>query len=249
MDVVSSASRLIVGSTTCKCLKMITVHHLNNSRSQRVLWMLEELGLKYDVVYHQRDPKTNLAPQSLRRVHPLGKAPILVDDEKTLLESGAILEYLVETYGRGKFKPAPGTPEALRYSFWMHFAEGSAMTPLLLSLIFSRVANPPLPMPLKLIVAPIAKGIADQVRKLLIAPNLKSQQAYMEAELERSTWFAGSEFTAADVQMSFVVEASQARGDVTTSSHPKLSSYLDRIHSRPLYRRALEVGGPYNLLR
>lgn len=210
--------------------------------------MLEELGLKYEVVHHQRNPKTNLAPDSLRAIHPLGKAPVLVDGDKVLVESGAILEYLVDTYGAGRFKPAPKTNEALRYSFWMHFAEGSAMTPLLLSLIFSRVANPPLPMPIKLIVAPIAKSIAAKINKLMIAPNLKAHQEYMESQLQKTLWFTGEEFTTADVQMSFVVEASQARGGVSKSTSPKLAAFLERIHARSAYKKAIEVGGPYDLL-
>lgn len=226
---------------------MITLHHLNNSRSQRILWMLEELGLKYEVKYHQRDAVTMLAPPSLKAVHPLGKAPVLVDGEATLVESGAILEYLVDKYGGGKFMPAEGTNERLRYTFWMHFAEGSAMTPLLLSLIFKKISDPPLPLPVKILVAPIAKGIAAQVNKMLIAPNLKAHQDYMEAELSKSTWFAGDEFTAADVQMSFAVEASAARG-MTREARPKLFSYLNRIHARPAYKKALEVGGPYDLM-
>lgn len=226
---------------------MITVHHLDNSRSQRILWMLEELGLKYNVQFHKRNPKTMLAPPSLKAVHPLGKAPVLVDGDLTLVESGAILEYLVDKYGGGRFKPSV-EKENLRYSFWMHFAEGSAMTPLLLKLIFDKIKNPPLPLPVRALIAPVGKGIAAQVEKMLIAPNLKSHQAYMESELSKSTWFAGETFTAADVQMSFVVEASAGRGGITRETHPRLMGYLDRIHARPAYKKALEVGGPYNLL-
>lgn len=226
---------------------MIIVHHLDNSRSQRILWMLEELGLKYEVKYHKRDPKTMLAPDSLRAVHPLGKAPVLVDNGVTLVESAAILEYLVDKYGGGKFKPVPGTPEFLRYTFWMHFAEGSAMTPLLLRLIFDKIKNPPIPAVAKFLIAPVVQGIAAQVNKMVIAPNLKSHQAYMEAELGKSPWFAGPEFTAADVQMSFVVEASASRGGLTKTSHPKLIGFLDKIHARPAYKKAIEVGGPYEL--
>ncbi len=227
---------------------MIILHHLDNSRSQRILWMLEELGLQYEVKFHKRDPKTMLAPASLKAVHPLGKSPVLVDDGLVLIESGAILEYLVGKYGKGKFKPPEGTPESLRYNFWMHFAEGSAMTPLLLRLVFDKISNPPIPAIAKALIAPVTKGIAAQVGKMVITPNLKSHQAYMEAELERSLWFAGSEFSAADVQMSFPLEASAARGPMTRGTHPKLFNYLERIHSRPAYKKALEVGGPYNLL-
>lgn len=227
---------------------MITVHHLNNSRSQRILWMLEELGLKYEVQYHKRDPVTMLAPASLKAIHPLGKAPVLVDGNLTLVESGAILEYLIDKYGAGKFKPAAGSTDYLRYNFWMHFAEGSAMTPLLLQLIFAKISNPPLPLPVKMLVWPIVKAIAMQVNKMLIAPNLKIHQNFMEAELGKSLWFAGAEFTAADVQMSFVVEATAMRGNLTATNRPKLFSYLQRIHARPAYKKALEVGGPYSLL-
>ncbi len=229
-------------------VEMITLHHLDNSRSQRILWMLEELGLKYEVQYHKRDPVTMLAPASLKAVHPLGKAPVLIDGDLTLVESGAILEYLVDKYGAGKFKPASGTAESLRYTFWMHFAEGSAMTPLLLSLIFKKIADPPLPLPVKLLVAPIGKGIAAQMNKLLIGPNLKAHQDYMEAELSKTTWFAGNDFTAADVQMSFVVEASAARGSVNRTTRPKMMAYLERIQARPAFKKALEVGGPYDLM-
>ncbi len=229
-------------------VEMITLHHLDNSRSQRILWMLEELGLKYEVRYHKRNSETKLAPSSLRAVHPLGKAPVLVDGDLTLIESGAILEYLVDKYGGGKFKPAAGTKDYLRYIFWMHFAEGSAMTPLLLSLIFGKIADPPLPLPVKLMLGPIVKGIAAQVNKLLIAPNLKAHQDYMEAELNTCLWFAGNDITAADVQMSFVVEASAARGNVTSATRPKLMAYLERIQARPAYKKALEVGGPYELM-
>ena len=226
---------------------MIIVHHLNNSRSQRILWMLEELGLKYEIKFHKRNPVSMLAPDSLKMVHPLGKAPILVDGPNTLVESGAILEYLVDKYGGGKFRPVANSPEGLRYTFWMHFAEGSAMTPLLLSLVFARVANPPVPLALKLMIAPVAKVIVAEVNRMIIAPNLKSHQKYMESELSKSTWFAGEDFTAADVQMSFVVEASEARGGLTKVSHPHLLAFLERIHARPAYRRALEAGGPYRL--
>lgn len=232
---------------------MLTLHHLDNSRSQRILWIMEELGLKYEVTYHKRDTKTMLAPDSLRAVHPLGKAPVLVDSDgpngksQTLVESGAILEYLVDRYGGGRLKPKAGTSEALRYTFWMHFAEGSAMTPLLLKLIFDKIQNPPLPLPAKLIVIPIAKGIAAKIDKMLIAPNLKAHQAYMETELAKSLWFAGDEFTAADIQMSFVVEASASRGGMTPATHPKLFNWLERIHTRPAYKKAIEIGGPYSL--
>jgi len=220
---------------------MITVHHLNNSRSQRVLWLLEELGLPYEIKKYQRDAQTMLAPPELRKVHPLGKSPAITDGEATLAESGAIIEYLLERYGNGRFVPAAGTPERLRYRYWLHFAEGSAMPPLLLKLIFERLKVTKMPFFAK----PVARGIANKVLDTMVDPNLKRQLDFMEAELGRSEWFAGSEFSAADIQMSFPVEASAQRAGLD-ASRPKLMAFLKRIHARPAYRRALERGGPYS---
>ena len=223
---------------------MITVHHLNNSRSQRVLWLLEELGVDYEVKRYERDPKTLFAPASLRAVHPLGKSPVLTENGITIAESGAIVEYLIERHGGGRLIPAAGTPERLRYTYWLHFAEGSAMTPLLLALLFGRLPRQPMPF----FVRPIARGICSKVLATFVEPQLKTQQKFMEDELEKSTWFAGEEFTAADTQMSFVVEASAARGGLDRT-RPRLLAWLERIHGRPAYKRALEKGGPYELLR
>jgi glutathione S-transferase len=220
---------------------MITVHHLENSRSQRVLWLLEELGLPYDIKRYQRDPKTSLAPAALRQVHPLGKSPVITDGEVTVAESGAIVEYLVERHGKGRLVPPPGSDERLRYTYWLHFAEGSAMPPLLMTLVFDKVKNAPMPFFIK----PIARAIAGKVMDGFVTPNLKNQFDFMEAELERSTWFAGDEFTAADVQMSFPLEAAAQRAGLG-DSRPKLMAFLKRIHARPAYRRALQRGGPYS---
>ena len=220
---------------------MITVHHLNNSRSQRVLWLLEELGLPYEIKKYQRDAQTMLAPPELRKVHPLGKSPVITDGEATLAESGAIIEYLLERYGNGRFVPAAGTPERLRYRYWLHFAEGSAMPPLLLKLIFERLKVTKMPFFAK----PVARGIANKVLGTMVDPNLKRQLDFMEAELGRSEWFAGDEFSAADIQMSFPVEASAQRAGLD-ASRPKLMAFLKRIHARPAYQRALERGGPYS---
>lgn len=222
---------------------MIVVHHLNNSRSQRVLWLLEELGLPYEIKLYQRDPKTMLAPPELRAVHPLGKSPVITDDGLSIAESGAILEYLLERYGQGRLAPAAGTPERLRYTYWMHFAEGSAMPPLLMKLVFDRVESSPMPF----FVKPIARAIAQKVKNSFIMPNLKTQRDYMESELTRSKWFAGEEFSAADVQMSFPIEAAAARGGLDPT-YLNLQGYLQRIHARPAYLRALERGGKYELL-
>ena len=220
---------------------MITVHHLNNSRSQRVLWLLEELGVAYEVKRYERDAKTLLAPPELLAVHPLGKSPVIVDGTATLAESGAIIEYLVDRYGGGRLIPPAGTPERLRYTYWLHYAEGSAMPPLLLKLVFDRVANNPAPWP----VSAIARRIAGTVTGAFIGPQLKRHLDYMEAELSAHPWFAGEEFTAADVQMSFPLEAAAARAGLD-AGRPRLMAFLDRIHARAAYRRALERGGPYS---
>ncbi len=222
---------------------MITVHHLNNSRSQRVLWLLEELGVPYEIKRYQRDAKTMLAPPELRQVHPLGKSPVVTDGGLTVAESGAIVDYLVDQYGAGRFKPAAGTPQRLRYTYWLHYAEGSAMPPLLMKLVFDTMARAPMPF----FVKPIAKGIAAKVKSSFISPQIELHLNYMEAELEKSKWFAGSEFTAADIQLSFVLEAASARGGLD-ARRPKLMDFLKRIHARPAYQRALEKGGAYDLM-
>lgn len=222
---------------------MITVHHLNNSRSQRILWLLEELGLEYEVKRYDRDPTTMLAPESLRAVHPLGKSPVITDGALTLAESGAIIEYLVDRYGDGRLAPPIGTPERLRYIYWLHYAEGSAMPLLVLRLIFNKIEASPMPF----FVRPIARLIVDRVRQSFIEPQIALHLGYLEAELEKSLWFVDSEFTAADIQMSFPLEAAAARSGLDIS-RPKLMDFLDRIHARPAYRRALERGGEYELL-
>jgi glutathione S-transferase len=221
---------------------VIIVHHLNNSRSQRVLWLLEELGLPYDIRHYARDPATMLAPPSLRAVHPLGKSPVITDGDAVVAESGAIMEYLLDRYGEGRLRPAAGTPERLRFAYWLHFAEGSAMPPLLLKLIFDRLRDAPMPFFAK----PVARNIADRMLSTFVLPNLKKQLDYMEAELGHSEWFAGGEFSAADIQMSFPVEAAKQRAGLD-ESRPHLMEFLRRIHSRPAFRRALERGGPYSL--
>ena len=190
---------------------MLTVHHLNNSRSQRVLWLLEELGVDYELQRYQRDAKTMLAPPELRQVHPLGKSPVISDGNLTLAESGAILEYLADKYGQGRLAPAPGTPERLRYTYWMHFAEGSAMPPLLLKLIFDRMKKAPL------LVRPVARAIADRALGSFVLPNIERNLKFIEGELAKSEWLAGAQFSAADVQMSFPLEAARIRGGLDES--------------------------------
>lgn len=223
---------------------MIRIHHLNNSRSQRILWLLEELGLPYEVVRYQRDAKTMLAPPELRAVHPLGKSPVITDHDITVAESGAIIEYLVERYGQGRLQPALGTPERLRYTYWLHFAEGSAMPPLLLKLVFSFLPKSPA---LPALLRPLVRKVSEGAQKSFIDPQILQQLNYFEAELGRHEWFAGDTFSAADIQMSFPLEAAAARGGLD-KRWPKVSAFLQKIHDRPAYRRALEQGGPYQLM-
>jgi glutathione S-transferase len=223
---------------------MLTVHHLDNSRSQRVLWLLEELELPYAIVQYRRDPATLLAPPALRRVHPLGKSPVVTsDDGLVLAESGAILETLLERHGQGRLAPPPGTEDAVRWRYFMHYAEGSAMPPLLLKLVFDRIERAKMPF----FARPIARGIAAKAKAAIVLPNLTQQLDFLEAELGGRDWFAGASFSAADIQMSFPVEAARARAGLD-ASRPRLMAWLERIHARPAFQRALARGGPYQLL-
>ena len=221
---------------------MLTVHHLNNSRSQRLLWLLEELGLAYEIVRYQRLPDMR-APAELRAIHPLGKSPVIIDNGNTIAESGAIIEYLIETYGQGRLIPPPKTPERLRYTYWMHYAEGSAMPPLLLKLLFTVM-----PKRAPALLRPVVRKVSTQVLTALVNPQLKQHMDFWEAELSKSEWFAGEAFTAADIQMSFPLEAAAARAGLE-QRHPRAIAFLDRIHARPAYQRALEKGGPYRVGR
>lgn len=219
----------------------ITVHHLNNSRSQRILWLLEELGLEYEVKRYERDRETMLAPASLREVHPLGKSPVITDGELTLAESGAIVEYLVNRYGNGQLVPEAETPERLRYTYWLHYAEGSAMPPLVMQLIFDQI-----PQKSPFFLRPVAKVITGTVKETYIQPQITQNLDYMEAELKKNSWFVGEQFTAADIQLSFPLEAAAAYSDLD-ASYPQLMAFLDRIHARRAYQKALERGGNYDL--
>ncbi len=222
---------------------MITVHHLENSRSQRILWLLEELDLDYEIRRYARDPETSLAPPELIAVHPLGKAPVITDGERTIAESGAIIEYVLEHYGNGRLVPPAGTPDYEQYRYWMHYAEGSFMPLMVMSLIFNRIENAPMPF----FVKPIARGIAGKVRGNFIDPNTRRALDWMESTLTKQPWFAGREMTAADIQMSFPVEAASVRVGID-SGWPELRRFLDTIHARPAYQAALEKGGPYALM-
>ncbi|HEY6175265.1 MAG TPA: glutathione S-transferase [Kofleriaceae bacterium] len=219
---------------------MITVHHLNNSRSQRVLWLLEELELPYDIVKYERDPKTLLAPASLRAIHPLGKSPVITDGDATLAESGAIVEYLVDTYGKGKLSPAPGTPAYRDYRYFLHYAEGSLMPFLVMRLLFNKIKSDS-----PLVIRPVAKAIAGQVGKRFLDPNLANHLAFLADHLAKHEWFAGDAFSAADVQMSFPIEGAVARVEGGVS--PRLTEWLARIQGRPAYRKAITKGGDYRV--
>ena len=203
----------------------LIVHHLNNSRSQRVLWALEELGLPYEIRHYQRDAVTNLAPPELKAVHPLGKSPLLEDDGVVIEESGAIIQHLLDKYGSGRFQPAPGTPEALRHLQWMHFAEGSAMTPILLQLYTSRLGDA---------AAPLQPRISEQ---------LASHFGYLEDELRPSGHFVGDELTGADMMLSFPAEIAVMQGQ--GEKYPKLAQFVAAIHARPAWQVAREKGGAY----
>ena len=225
--------------------RMLTLHHLETSRSQRILWLLEELGVPYDMRRYQRDPRTKLAPATLKAVHPLGKSPVITEGEDVIAESGAIIEYLAERFASSApadlahLVPKPGTPEHRQCRFWMHYAEGSLMNWLVMKLVFRTIPTQPMPF----FVRPIARTLCDQVQKKLIDPNLTTALAFMEAHLAQHRWFAGEHLSMADFQMSFAVEAALSRSDEGTR-HPHLLAYLERMHQRPAYQRALAKGGP-----
>jgi glutathione S-transferase len=223
-------------------MPILTVHHLNNSRSQRVLWLLEELGVPYELVRYQRQPDMR-APAELRTIHPLGKSPVITDSGNTIAESGAITEYILDSYDEGRLTPPAKTPERLRYTYWLHYAEGSAMPPLLMKLLFTVM-----PKRAPALLRPLVRKVSNQALSSLINPQLKQHMAFWESELEKSEWFAGNEFTAADIVMSFPLEAAASRGGLE-QGHPRAMAFLERIHARPAYKRALERGGPYEVVK
>jgi len=204
---------------------MIEVHHLNNSRSQRILWLLEELGLAYEIVRYPRDPKTNLAPESLRQIHPLGKAPVIRDGDRVVFESGAIIEYILRRHGHGRLRPPESSPDFERYQEFMHYAEGSAMLPVLLKLYLGRLGDAGAPL------LPRVHG------------EIENHIGYLESELGHRDFFVGSELSGADIQLSFPIQATRLLYGM--DRFPNLSKFLERVQSRPAYRRAIERGGPY----
>ncbi|MBL7250288.1 glutathione S-transferase [Alloalcanivorax sp. C16-2] len=221
---------------------MIIVHHLEHSRSQRILWLLEELELPYEIEHYRRDPRTSLAPESLRRVHRLGKSPVISDGDTVLAESGAIIEYLVERYGDGHFKPDTDSQAWLDYVYWLHFAEGSLMPLLVMKLVFGRVATAPMPFFAK----PIARKISGRMNSEFLQPRLQDQLALVEDHLTRHTWFAGDQLSGADVQMSFPLQAAASRANLDALPH--IRDFIQRVEARPAYQRAIERGGPLQLL-
>ena len=222
---------------------MLTIHHLENSRSQRILWLLEELGVDYDIKRYKRDKNTSLAPPELLAIHPLGKSPVITDGGLTVAESGAIVEYLVNKYDDGRLLPAEGTPERRIYTYWLHYAEGTFAPLMIISLIMGRIETAPMPFFAK----PIAKGIVAKVRDGYLGQNIKRNLDFMEATLANSTWFCGDAMTAADIQMSFAIEAAEVRTNLATD-YPNLRALLERMHSLPTYQAALEKGGPFELM-
>jgi glutathione S-transferase len=220
---------------------MLTLHHLNNSRSQRVLWLLEELGIPYRLERYQRDPKSMLAPPALSAVHPLGKSPLIVDDGRVLAESAIIIEYLIDRYGNGRFGPPPGSDARLDQSYWLYYAEGSLMPLLLLKLVFARVASAPAPFFMK----PLVKGIAHKAQASFGEPQLIKQLDYVNDHLKDRPWFLGDSLSGADFQMSFPLQG--AKGRVGLARWPHIAAFVDRLEQRDAYRRALEKGGPFSL--
>ncbi|CAN7551902.1 glutathione S-transferase family protein [Acidovorax sp. LjRoot194] len=224
---------------------MITVHHLETSRSQRILWLLEELGLPYELKIYQRDKATKLAPPELKKIHPLGKSPVITDGDEVIAESGAIVEYLVETYGAqaggdlAHLQPARGTPAYRQCRFWMHYAEGSLMNWLVMKLVFMTIPTQPMPF----FVKPIAKALCGKVQDKVIDPNVNTALDFMEQHLGQNTWFAGEHLSMADFQMSFAVEAALSRASKAASC-PNLQAYKRRMEARPAYQRGIAKGGP-----
>jgi glutathione S-transferase len=206
---------------------MLVVHHLNDSRSQRILWLLEELGAPYEIKHYQRDATTRLAPPELKDVHPLGKSPVITDGKETIAESGAIVDYIIRTYGKGALAPAAGSVDFEKYNEWLHYAEGSAMLPLMLNMYVMRLGE---------------AGAGLQPR---IQSEMANHLSYVEGSLAGRDWLMGSELTGADIQMSFVGEVARAFGQM--DSYPNIKAWVERFQARPAYQRGLERGGPYNL--
>jgi len=220
---------------------MITLHHLNNSRSQRIIWLLEELGVDYEIKRYERDLKSSLAPASLKAIHPLGKSPVITDGDKTIAESGLIIEYLLKNYDNGCFLPASDSPTYWQYLYWLHYAEGSLMPLLVMTLIFNKIKTAPMPF----FIRPVARIIADKAIAGYSGPNLKNNMEYIENHLQQNNWFAGDNMTGADFQMIFPLEAAMHRG-IKADQYPAIKAFIDKVHEIPAYQQALKKGGPYD---
>ena len=218
----------------------IIVHHLEKSRSHRILWLLEELGAPYEVKEYKRDPKTQLAPRELKEIHALGKSPVITEGEVVVAESAVIMEYLLDRFDEKGLRPEGGTEEFLRYRYWMHYAEGSAMSPLLLKVVFDQ-----LPRQSPLLVKPLLAGVNKAVSKEYINPEIRLHMDYWEKELGERTYFAGESFTAADIQMSFAMEGGLAA--MGAKRYPKIGAHLERVKGREAFARAEERGGAFDL--
>ncbi len=223
---------------------MLTVHHLENSRSQRILWLLEEIGVSYEIKHYERDKQTSLAPKELLDIHPLGKSPVITDDGLVVAESGAIVEYLIETYGEGKLLPVGDAQDRLDYRYWLHHAEGTAAAQLVMKLIFTRIKEQKLPP----IVKQVAHMIANKVLESYVDPNVQRNMKHWEEALSETGWFAGDELSGADIMMSFPLEAAAVRAGLGRT-YPNISDFLDRIHALPAYQRALAKGGTYDFVQ
>lgn len=219
---------------------MIKVHHLENSRSQRILWMLEELHVAYEVKRYEWHPKTQLAPESLKEVHPLGKSPLIEDSGRVFAESGAIIEYLGSTYGQGGLWPDYSSPDYRQVIYWLHYAEGSLMPPLLLAYVFNAVKKGPMPF----FMRPVVGKVVAETRNRYIGPQIQTQLQFVASQLEGREWLVGDQLTAADIQMSFPLEAAMSQKDLA-QAFPAIESYVRRFQQRPAYQRALTTGGPY----
>jgi len=220
---------------------MIVLHHLNNSRSQRIIWLLEELQLDYEIKRYQRDAKTQLAPSELKHVHPLGKSPVIEDKGRVIAESGAIIDYLCRKYGK-EWLPRRNSGAYTDCQFWLHYAEGSVMPPLLLQLVFEKVKTAPMPF----FIRPIAKGIADKVLGSFVHPNIKTHFDFIEQHLADKKWFLGDAISAADIQMSFPLSAALSSDRKLLKTYPHTAAWIRRFQARPAYQKALQKGGEYD---
>lgn len=219
---------------------MITLHYLDNSRSQRILWLLAELGVDYQLQIHRRDPKTNLAPSSLKAIHPLGKSPVLTDGDKVIAESAMIIDYLIKQYGQETMPVITDAEQQEQIQYWLHYGEGSLMPFLVMSLIFDKIKTAPMPF----FIRPIAKAIANQVLGSYISPNVSAHLAMIEQHLQGKTWFVGEALSGADIMMSFPLEALMKKSEIA-QAHPNIKQYVERIHARAGYQQALKAGVDY----